>query len=240
MPEDRSRHQLILFDIDGTLIYTGGAGGRAMSRAFGEVCCVDDGFAGIPMPGRTDPVILADAFARLPLPPDSRLAERFQQTYLRCLTDELADLPAAAGVLPGVFDLLRALEKRPDTTIALLTGNYAAAARLKLARFGLWQHFAAGAFGEDAADRPGLVDVAIARATAHGMPPVAAADVVVIGDTPLDVSCGKANGNRTVAVATGNYGVDELQDTGADAVVRDLSDAGHVLAVFDAWRQIRL
>jgi phosphoglycolate phosphatase len=227
------RHQLILFDIDGTLIHTGGAGGRAMSRAFADTCRVQNGFEGIPLPGRTDATILAEAFAKYGLTSDPALIDRFQSTYCTFLADELGRMPATARVLPGVEVLLARLRERPFTTIALLTGNYSAAARLKLAHFGLWAYFASGAFGDDAANREGLVAVAVARARALGMPAVANRDVVVVGDTPLDVACGRANGARTIAVATGGTPAGQLAQSGADLVLDDLGDPEPVLAFLE-------
>jgi phosphoglycolate phosphatase-like HAD superfamily hydrolase len=227
------RHQLILFDIDGTLVHTGGAGGKAMSRAFAETCRVENGFDGVPLAGRTDPLILADALARCGLSPDAERLEAFQATYFRLLADELERMPGSARVLPGVESLLAALTSRPATTIALLTGNYSTAARLKLTRFGLWSYFPFGAFGEDAGRREGLVAVAVERGRTRGMPEVAARDIVVIGDTPLDVACGRANGARTIAVATGGTPAAALAGAGADLVLDDLGDGARALDFLD-------
>ncbi len=227
------RHQLILFDIDGTLIYTGGAGGKAMSRAFTETCRVENGFEGIPLPGRTDAVILADALARRGLEADPALIERFKTTYYQILEEELGRMPEAARVLPGVRPLLARLVSRPATTIALLTGNYSAAARLKLTRFGIWSYFSFGAFGEDAGSREGLVAVACRRASAEGVPPVSPRDIVVVGDTPLDVACGRANGARTIAVATGGTPAPLLAASGADLVLESLTQADAFLGFLD-------
>ena len=230
------RHQLILFDIDGTLINTGGAGGKAMSRAFASICRVENGFAGIPLPGRTDTMILADAFAKWGLDGDAALLDRFRSAYYDCLADELCRMPATARVLPGVPALLERLAARPATTVGLLTGNYSGAAELKLARFGIWFCFAFGAFGEDAHTREGLVAVAYERARRRGMPQVPPRDVVIVGDTPLDVACGRANGARTVAVATGGSSAECLADAGADLVLNDLRDVGRFLAFLDDGR----
>jgi phosphoglycolate phosphatase len=216
----------VLFDIDGTLIHTGGAGSRAMTRAFAEVCGIENGLDGVAVPGRTDTVILADACAKWGLDGgESAFVARFRATYYRCLADELRRLPAGvAGVLPGVTSLLDTLASDDAFTVGLLTGNYAASARLKLERFGLWDYFAFGAFGGDAAERDRLVAVAIERGREAGMRAVAASDVVIVGDTPLDVACGRANGGRALAVATGSFDAAELRAAGADYVVDDLSD----------------
>lgn len=232
---DSRHHQLILFDIDGTLIHSGGAGVRAMSRAFAEVCRVDNGFDGIRLAGRTDPLILADAFARLGLDAHGELTARFCITYYHCLAEELARGSGTARVMPGVGGLLDALSARPHTTVSLLTGNYREAARLKLEHFGLWRHFRSGAFGEDAADRNGLVEVAVGRARGLGMPSIGPRGVVVVGDTPLDVQCGRVNQARTIAVATGTSSAGELEASGPDAVLVDLSNTARVVTLLERF-----
>jgi phosphoglycolate phosphatase len=220
----------VLFDIDGTLIHTGGAGSRAMTRAFSEACGIENGLNGVPVPGRTDTVILADACAMWGLEGGESFVARFQPIYFRCLADELSRLPAGVpGVLPGVKPLLETLTAHDAFTVGLLTGNYAPSARLKLERFGLWEYFPFGAFGGDAADRNRLVAIAIERGRGTGMRQVHPSDVVIVGDTPLDIACGQANGARTLAVATGSFGVEELRAAGADHAVEDLSDTRAVV-----------
>ena len=113
--------------------------------------------------------------------------------------------------------------------VALLTGNFAAGARVKLEYFDLWRYFPCGAFGDAAPDRNGLLPKAVARVAASGGPTLAAEEAVVIGDTPLDVACAKASGARSIAVATGNHSVEELQASGADIVFQDLGDTSGVL-----------
>lgn len=222
------RPTVLLFDIDGTLVLTGGAGARAMTRAFEDLFAVPDAFRAIPMPGRTDPVILADAAARHGVPPDA--LARFRDAYITHLATELHRPGPRKGVMPGVRPLLDALAARDDVFLALLTGNYEPAARIKLEYFDLWRYFSCGAYGEDAPDRNGLVAQALARVRACGGPDVAAEMVVVIGDTPLDVACAAASGARSIAVATGGYDADALRASGADAVFEDLSDTGRVIA----------
>jgi len=219
---DGNGHRLVLFDIDGTLIWTGGAGSRAMTRAFRERCGIDNGLAGIAVPGRTDTIILSDVFARHGLAADGEAVPRLLATYFRCLSEELSALAPGFGPLPGVVALLDALALQPSVTIALLTGNHSLGARLKLERFGLHHYFALGAFGEDSADRNDLVPVALERARALGTPEVAPHNVVVVGDTPLDVACGRAHRSRTMAVATGGFPAEELRRAGADLVVPTL------------------
>ena len=131
--------------------------------------------------------------------------------------------------MPGVRPLLDVLADRPDIYLALLTGNYEDAARVKLEHFDLWRFFPCGAFGDDAPHRNGLLPKALARIRACGGPVVPASDVVVIGDTPLDVACAAASGARSIAVATGGYDVASLRAAGADVVFEDLSDIDAVL-----------
>lgn len=222
----RDSTTLVLFDIDGTLVLTGGAGGRAMASAFEELFAIPDAFRGIPMPGRTDSWILSDAATAHRIAHDSAALAQFRDVYLGHLQYELAQ-PAPPGkrygVMPGVRALLDALVDRDDMYLALLTGNYEAAARIKLEAFDLWRYFQCGAFGDDAPDRNGLLPRAIDRVIACGGPPVEPESVVVIGDTPLDIACAKAGGARSIAVATGSHGVDELRAAGADVVFEDLS-----------------
>jgi phosphoglycolate phosphatase len=221
---------ILLFDIDGTLVLTGGAGGRAMSLAFEEIFGIRDAFAGIAMPGRTDSWIVSSAAAKHGIPPDSPDLARFQSVYFGYLTREIdRPSPSRKGVMPGIAPLLDALADRDDAYLALLTGNYEASARLKLEHFGLWRYFRCGAFGDNAPDRNGLLPRALSQITASGGPAVPASQVVVIGDTPLDVAVAVAWGARSIAVATGSHSVEELLQSGADVVFEDLSDTTRVL-----------
>src|SRR4051812_441505 len=155
-----SIHRLILFDIDGTLVLTGGAGGRAMSSAFAELFGIPGAFEGMPMAGRTDTWILSDALTAHRISTDDPRVDAYRDVYVRHLLREIAVKPAAArhGVLPGVRDLLDALSQRDDVFLALLTGNYETSARIKLEHFDLWRYFSCGAFGDAAPDRNGLFE----------------------------------------------------------------------------------
>ena len=115
------------------------------------------------------------------------------------------------------------LVRRDDVYLALLTGNYEDAARIKLEYFDLWRYFRCGAFGDDAPDRNGLLPKAMAAIRECGGPEVAPLEIVVVGDTPLDVACAAASGARSLAVATGGYDVDALRAAGADVVLQDLT-----------------
>ena len=133
------------------------------------------------------------------------------------------------GTLPGVPELLDALAPCDDVYLGLLTGNFREGARIKLERFDLWRYFRCGAFGDDAADRHALVPVALERATACGIPEIAAADVVVIGDTPNDIACAQAVGAVSVGVATGSYTADQLRGCGATVVFDTLEATDDVV-----------
>src|SRR5262245_26104691 len=211
---------VILFDIDGTLVLTGGAGGRAMARAFEELAGVPDAFRDIPMPGRTDSWILSDAAVVHGI--DRAALARFRDVYLTHLLVELEQPGPKKGIMPGVRRLLDRLEERPDVSRAPLTGNFEEAARAKLEHFDLWRYFRCGAFGDDAPDRNRLLPRALARIRECGGPAASAGETTVVGDTPLDIACAAVAGARSVAVATGGYDVDALRAAGADVVFADL------------------
>ncbi len=230
-PPRRIVTRLVLFDVDGTLVLTGGVGARAMTLALRDLLGVENGFDGIPMPGRTDGIILGDALERGGHKGDEALLREFHDRYMEHLAREIHH-PAPGkykGVMPGIRPLLDALASRDDVFLALLTGNFRAAARVKLEHFDLWRYFCCGAFAEDAHDRNELVPIAVTRARECGLPEVAPDHVVVIGDTPLDVGCARAAGARAIAVATGGVDSGTLRASGADAVFEDLSDTATVL-----------
>lgn len=222
---------VLLFDIDGTLVLTGGAGGRAMTRAFEELYGVGNAFDGVPFNGRTDAWILSRAAAAHGI--DNEAIERFKPLYLDYLAEELHRPGPRKGVMPGVGPLLDELSRRDDVYLALLTGNFERGACLKLEYFDLWRYFTCGAFGDTTHDRNGLLAQALTRVEMCGGPQVAPADVVIIGDTPLDVGVAIAGGARSMAVATGSHTTDELRACGADVVFQDLSDLEAVLAAVE-------
>ncbi|MGE3511174.1 MAG: HAD family hydrolase [Vicinamibacterales bacterium] len=219
---------LILFDVDGTLILTGGAGGRAVRRAFAELFQVGS-FEAVPMAGRTDRWIFTELAARHGCSTAPATLARLHDVYLRHLQREIAvDVPGK-GVLPGVATVLDVLDARADVQLGLLTGNIAEGARVKLEHFGLWRYFRAGGFGDVALDRPALLtDALTSVARVHGVH-YRAEDTVVVGDTPLDVEVAVRSGARSLAVATGMYTAEALHAAGADAVLTDLSNPARVL-----------
>jgi phosphoglycolate phosphatase len=224
--------KLVLFDIDGTLVLTGGAGLRAMNNAIEELLGHRDGLQGIQIAGRTDWSILVDAVAKVDRPLDDELLARLRERYIANLAKEIEHPGRGTkAVMPGIRELLDELQSRPNVFLGLLTGNFEEGARIKLGYFDLWRYFSCGAFGGDAADRNALVPFAVERARQCGLPEIAASDVFVVGDTPHDVACAHAAGAVPVAVATGGYSADQLRESGSSIVFQDLSDTRAFLAL---------
>jgi len=226
--------KLVLFDIDGTLVLTGGAGVRAMNRACQEIIGHADALTGIPVAGRTDWIILHDTLGKIGHELDEDLFARLRDAYLRYLREEILQPgKGVKDVMPGVRPLLDALGQRDDVFVGLLTGNFEEGARIKLEHFDLWRHFRCGAFGDDAADRNALVPFALARARECGLADIPPHHVIVVGDTPHDVACARAVDAVPVAVATGSFGMGELEACGAAVVFQDLSDTRRFLELVD-------
>jgi phosphoglycolate phosphatase-like HAD superfamily hydrolase len=223
---------LIFFDIDGTLLLSGGAGVRAMTRAFELVFGVADAFVNSDVAGRTDTFLVSGALARAGLPDTADQHAKFRAAYVPILRDEIVKPPRSrAGLMPGIQPLLAALSGQPSTYLALLTGNFEQAAYVKLDHFGINQFFAWGAFGEESADRNEIARAAQRRALERSVPAAARDRTIIIGDTPHDIECARAIGARILAVATGNFSVEQLQDAGADFALQDLSDTAKALAL---------
>jgi phosphoglycolate phosphatase len=223
------RRTLLLWDIDGTLLLTNGAGMRGMARAGRKLYGDSFRWDGVKASGRLDPLILEDALARNGLVPSDDGHRRFQEAYLVELAAELELVRERARAMPGIVAAIATLRERSraqkDVVQGIVTGNYASAAPLKLRACGFdpaW--FEIGAFGDEGRTRPDLVALALERCQKRfGWSPNPR-NVIVIGDTPLDVECARAHGCVAFAVATGHHGVDELRAAGADVVVADLSD----------------
>lgn len=220
-----SAKTLLLFDIDGTLVRTR-AGRRAFNRAFEQMYGLKDAAASVPMAGRTDPLIFTEICHAYGLDPSTFAA--WKLTFLAELADRLNAEPGV--ILPGVEALLEAVTSGPEWMTALGTGNVEEGARLKLAAHNLNRFFSTGGFGGDGATRDEVIAQGIRKAEAiHGRP---FKRVLVIGDTPLDIACGKANGCLTVGVATGVHGLDELRAAGADLILPDLLNTDGVVSQF--------
>lgn len=212
---------VLLFDIDGTLVRTGGAGKAAMEAALCEEFGVTLSAEEVPYSGRTDRAIGRDLLVGHDLEPSPANQDRLIAGYLHRLPGRLRSL--GGTVCPGVRELLHHLRGRDDVRLGLLTGNVRRGAELKLGHFDLWHHFPAGGFGDHHEDRD---DVARAAVAAVGAGP--ADEVWVVGDTPLDVRCARAVGAKVVAVATGWHPLDELAACGADLALADLGDFGRL------------
>jgi phosphoglycolate phosphatase-like HAD superfamily hydrolase len=215
--------RLVLFDIDGTLL-SGGPAKDAFHLALIEVFGTAGPIEEWEFSGKTDPQIARELLREAGLR-DLDIDEglpRFWIRYLAEMERRLPDRPPRA--LPGVPELLNALAQRGTVALALLTGNVAGGARLKLGAVGLGSWFAVGAYGSDKETRNELPTIAVRRARDHWGIDFAARSVVVVGDTPRDVECGSRHGARTVAVATGRFEEGALWESGADAVLRDLGE----------------
>jgi phosphoglycolate phosphatase-like HAD superfamily hydrolase len=214
---------LYLFDIDGTLMLSGGAGMRALRRAFAGLHGVADGTAGIHPDGKTDPLIATEMFrAHLGRDPEAPEIPALLTAYEGLLADELRAAPTAS-VLPGVRALLLELRARGEP-LGLCTGNSETGARIKLEHVGLWDFFPFGGFGSDDIDRAAIVRTALRRARACCGRDFAPDEVLVIGDTPHDIDCAHALGARVLAVATGGAARDELAAHKPDWLVADLTE----------------
>jgi phosphoglycolate phosphatase-like HAD superfamily hydrolase len=229
--------KLVLFDIDGTILWTDGAGRRAIHAAlqevFGSIGPSDYWFD-----GKTDRQIVRDLM-RLDGHPDAGIDERMDTLlgrYVECLGAELAHPEFSARLLAGIPELLDALEMRDDVVLGLLTGNVEPGARAKLRAVGLDpERFKVGAYGSDHEHRPQLPAVAQQRTREVLGIDIPGDRVVVIGDTPADIECARSIGARAIGVATGRYPVEELDKHGAAAVFPDLTDTDAVVrAIVDA------
>lgn len=196
--------RLVLFDIDGTLIQSGGAGEKAFARVCAEEFGVADGTQNLHFAGRTDPSIVRDFFQARRIEPSTENFQRFFDRYVFCLDFMLGQL--AGRVLPGVQAMIRELKLLPQPpAIGLLTGNIRLGAEIKLSHYRLWNEFQTGGFGDDHEDRNQIAAIArdrgghLLRQRLHGE------QIVVIGDTPRDVECARAIEAKSLAVATGSY-----------------------------------
>jgi phosphoglycolate phosphatase len=223
----KTPQRLLLFDIDGTLIHSGGAGVEALKSAFRERFGIDDDLQDIEIAGMTDSGIVVSILNKHKIQTNHENVSAFLDSYVHFLSLEL---PRRKGrLLPGVLDLLERLKSRPHVVLALLTGNVSRGARLKLEHYGVWHFFQFGAFADDHHDRNELGRFARARAREKHGREFAASEIDVIGDTPRDIACGKALGARTIAVATGRWSRDELAKHHPDFLIDDLADVETIM-----------
>jgi phosphoglycolate phosphatase-like HAD superfamily hydrolase len=229
--------RLVLFDIDGTLIWTAGAGRSAIRQALLAEIGTTGPVDGFRFDGKTDPQIVHELLtaARHPFAGSVMHIDAVCRRYVALLREELTHGDREIRIFPGVARLLEAIEGQAEYLLGLLTGNVADGASLKLAAAGLDPaRFRVGAFGSDSPDRPALPAIAAARAAAVMGRTPSGDEVVIIGDTPADVTCGRAIGARAIGVATGAYSRRDLELAGAYAAFDDFSDVDAVLDAIGA------
>jgi len=213
--------KLLLFDIDGTLLDSGEAGTRSLNLAFEEVFSIRNAFRGISMAGKTDIQIMKEGLRKHGLSSVDGNVARLCESYIRNLRVQVEN--PMRHLKPGILETLTMLKKE-DIPIGLLTGNIETGARIKLSPFGLNDFFDLGAFGSDDEDRNRLLPIVVERFREKYKRDMGYSDCVVIGDTPRDVECAKIYGATAIAVATGPYSYESLLRTGADMVLRNITE----------------
>ena len=219
--------KLCLFDIDGTLIYTNGAGRAALARALDSVFEMRGSLDNIRLDGKTDLLLIREVLVSRGRSPDFTMSGLVFSQYVEYLKEEISTRREAYRVLPGVLELLERLREEPNVLTGLATGNIETGARVKLEFGQLNPFFPFGGFGSDSESRTELIRAGIQRARK-----LCGTDIqstIVIGDTPQDIAHGQAAGARVVAVASGFYSVDELRALGPDLAVPSLAPVGPVL-----------
>jgi phosphoglycolate phosphatase-like HAD superfamily hydrolase len=214
--------RLVLFDIDGTLIHTGGAGVKAFARALASEFGVPDGTQRLKFGGRTDFSLVRELFTAHQIESSAENFDRFFKAYVLCLQQTIVN--CNGGACPGVLDFFHSLRSRPRPPLTgLLTGNIKKGARIKLERFGLWKHFPFGGFADDHEERDQIAAAALRRGRRRLGRGLRGQEVLVIGDTPLDIRCGRSIGAKVLAVATGGASLEDLQRHNPDWAVPDLT-----------------
>lgn len=217
--------RLVLFDIDGTLVRTGGAGVRAFARVFATEFGVIDGFDQLKFAGRTDVNLVREFFSLHQIPATPRNFDRFFERYVFWLDHILRE--SRTSICAGVLDFISGLQALPQPPLlGLLTGNIRLGAEIKLRHFDLWETFHTGAFADDHEDRNQIAAVARERGRRVLNEELRGDQVLVVGDTPLDIRCGRAIGAKVLAVATGGATLDELKSHQPDWAVADLREIG--------------
>ena len=213
--------KVCLFDIDGTLIRSGGAGKLAFLRTLEQAFQIEVGEPGVPFAGRTDRGIISDLFSHYGMVLSDESWNRFAEVYFDVLPICLNE--CKGRVLPGVESMLRQLGAAENMGVGLLTGNMVKGAEIKLRYFDLFDYFDFGGFGDQFVDRDRVAEEALATTRSYCNEQIKPENIFVIGDTPNDVRCGQSIGARTVAVCTGNYSAAELSEVSPDFVFEDLS-----------------
>jgi len=228
-----SKTTLVLWDIDGTLIVSQGAGVRAMERGFTKRFNLPCDLSKIDWAGRTDRWITSEVLRYNSLPDTPENIQAYIEAYLDMLPLELAE-GKQGQVLPGIIELLETLHHHPRIAQGLLTGNLQRGAQFKLTHYNVWHYFEFGAFADDSARRNDLGPHALRRAGEHHNVTFSPENTWIIGDTPHDIECGKVIGAKTIAVATGNYSLEELKSHAPTAAFADFSDPAAFLRTIGA------
>ena len=221
--------KLFLFDIDGTLLTTDGAGRAALKTAGTDLFAIEEDLRTISVSGSTDTAIVQEILLHHSLEASTANVNRYLGGYLVWLKQHLASQSGA--ILPGAISILDVLAQ-DGQGIGLLTGNVRRGAEIKLTAHGIWDRFSFGAFGDDNSDRNQLGPIAKRRAEAALNTEFSAHDIFVIGDTPKDIACARAFGAVAVAVATGRYSLATLSEHEPDHLCRDLADTKDLLFRF--------
>jgi phosphoglycolate phosphatase-like HAD superfamily hydrolase len=223
--------KLLLFDLDWTLIYTGGAGILALNHAFEKLYKIPTAMKAISPDGKTDPAICREMIrVHFKRDPDGDEIARLCEGYLAQLKVEVAK-SVGYRILPGIPELLADLSQRDDILMGLGTGNLQGGAEIKLARANFMRYFRFGGYGSDAEERPMVLRKGVERGEIIAGHKVAPTDVIVIGDNIRDVQAGKAIGATTLAVASGPMTMEELGQTSPDHLFKDLSDTPAVIKI---------
>ncbi len=223
--------KVLLFDIDGTLMLSGGAGLRAMNKAFIDVYHVKDALAGVNLAGRTDTSIIEDALEKFSIPFDPSVFQSYKECYYNYLNEEIQKPIGDKYLMPGIKELLPRLVEHDDVYLGLLTGNWQKSGRIKINYFGLNDYFSFGAFADDSGIRNELLPFAIDRFKQQYKLEPDPRDVFVIGDTPADIHCAKPHDAVSIAVGAAHYTVDQLKEHEPDFVFKDLTDTERFLEI---------
>ena len=224
--------KLLLFDVDGTLIHSGGAGRISMHQAFEELYGIEDGFKNISMYGMTDPLILKEALANHGLQWRKRDENRFKKLYIKYLRTGIHTPLPLKRIMAGTVELLDEISQHRNLIRGLLTGNWKEGAEIKLGFFNLNRYFELGSYADDSEIRKDLVPIAVKRCEDQKGITLDPEDVYVIGDTPLDIQCAKPHGAKTVVVATGIHTKEELLAEDPDYFFPDLTNTAEIMKIF--------
>ncbi len=226
---------LLLFDIDGTLLVSGGAGNRALNKTLQEKYSIQDAMKDIVPDGKTDPAIIREIFKNFNREPNDQEIEEICQTYLWYLEKEI-EKSTGYRILQGVDSLLKEACRQSHIIMGLLTGNLKRGAEIKLERSHLNSFFSFGGFGSDFENRNDIAQLAIMRGRECAEEWVPLEKIFVIGDTPYDIKCAKASGVKSIAVASGSITLTQLSDNHPDYLMENLSDQAQFMKLIHMYK----